>query len=303
MEIRGYLPEQIIFYIRDKNCQKNGHPCKEAFPVSSESPETTHNNAKSWANRTNCGAPKQPHTKQEVPNAPTGGFRLVGAEQRAEGGRAWKVITPEGYLVDLREDVFLPILLKKGLPKTGLINARFQWAQVGSQLKLVEVGSTLHKQMVTSAERKVRQTQARKVSAEKAKARKRERLPAKDLEIGGVYEYTSYGCTSRLVYLGRVTHNGKKKYAWTTLPDRGVWHLEQLLNRTVHRLKPTDYQSHFDLNREADHGLHRLEMSAAMVAEKKLGKITLPDGIREVTCGWRRTDGVMIHGVVRWVKD
>ena len=127
----------------------------------SENPEETWQNAKDWAQR---GDKQYNYEKRQwevlpgvrpepvvIDNTPKRGYKLVGAESRGEGGRAWKVVSPEGHLVDLREDVFMPILLTRGLNKQGIINARLQWCVNGSQIRLEEVGSDNYKHYLSYA--------------------------------------------------------------------------------------------------------------------------------------------------------
>jgi len=137
----------------------------------------------------------------EISNAPRRGFRIVGAEQRAEGGRAWKVLTPDGDLVDMREDVFLPILLDRGLPKNCVIDAEFQWCQNGSQLRLEEVGSPQHKAYTPE----IGASEKKKSSPKKGVFKKN------DLVVGGVYDTAWFG---NVVYLGDVAWLGRNYLAW-----------------------------------------------------------------------------------------
>ena len=196
--------------------------------------------------------PTNPDLKPVVlPNEPKRGYRLVGAESRGEGGRAWKVVTPEGYLVDMREDVFMPILLDRGLPADGLIDAEFQWCMAGSQLRLEEVGSEAHSAYMPEDVRYP------KTSGAKPKA--------KDIKEGGVYQ-TAGG---QRVFVGRVRHDGKLKWAWVTLD--------------YHR---GSYQERLD-HKWADSRTMTVTTSHGTLAH--LGDVTLPDNIRDVKDWWDGT--------------
>ena len=146
-----YIPNKVHHFLRSP-IQVRGVTCAPSFPVSGalDPSAKTWGNARQWARfRGNCD---QTHLEVVQNNLPRGGYRVVGAEQRSEGGRAWKVLTPDNFLVDLREDVFLPILLEKGLPATRIIDAEFQWCVSGSQIRLEQVGSTSHAKYVTEEE-------------------------------------------------------------------------------------------------------------------------------------------------------
>jgi len=167
-----------------------------------KSSAATWNNARKWAEK-GAGEPDQPEVVCE--NPPRGGYRIVGAEQRGQGGRAWQVVTPDYFLVDLREDVFLPILLEKGLPATGVIDAEFQWCVNGSQLRLEQVGSKSHAKYVSEDEWHGRK-----------KARpKKKYVGVRDLVVGQAYAFEGHGVPSHKRYLGRVRIKGKIKTLWT----------------------------------------------------------------------------------------
>ena len=132
-------------------------------------------------------------------NVPISGLRIVGLEKRAEGGRAYKVITQDGYYFDMREDVILDIMLKNGIDPGGRLRGDFVWGKNGSQIKLVRVGSDLYDAMQECTNRKS--------------------LPAitpKDFQVGGVYA-GYYGKTT--IFLGDVktvtVHNNTSQYVYS----------------------------------------------------------------------------------------
>lgn len=88
--------------------------------------------------------PKQ----EEVPNEPFTGARILSLEHRSQGGRAYKVYV-QGRVFDLREDVLLDIMLNSKIDN-GLIACSLIWGKFGSQMKLIRVGSELHKQLEDS---------------------------------------------------------------------------------------------------------------------------------------------------------
>lgn len=115
---------------------------------------------------------KMPVISDTQPNLPKGGYRLVNFEIRSEGGRAWKVISKEGYYFDLREDILLDIMVAVGISEGGYIPCDLIWARIGSQMKLIRVGSELY-----DAIRNFQEHAAKK------------KLSVKDLVPGTVYVY------------------------------------------------------------------------------------------------------------------
>jgi len=150
-------------------------------PAFAQNAESKPNTARRWAGTDLA------HTL-EVPNDPIATLELYDIERRSEGGRAWKVGVPleEGaarLLVDLREDVLLDVILM-GKAAKGILQGPFIWAINGSQMRLVRVGSTLHKSIEL---------------AEKRQAAKP--IPSAAWIFGGVYADKH---DKEFVYLGQV---------------------------------------------------------------------------------------------------
>jgi hypothetical protein len=114
----------------------------------------------------------------EFDNVPFTNLRWVGIDSRMQGGVAYKVVTPQGWLVDLREDVLLECLFEGAMqPLAGLkqgagtyLTAKFVWVVLGSQVRIVRVGSKVHQEIVDSENR-----------------RDKTKLTDAELEAGGVY--------------------------------------------------------------------------------------------------------------------
>jgi hypothetical protein len=117
-------------------------------------------------------------------NLPIKNIKLVCLESRGEGGRAYKVIIDDKYYVDMREDVMVDVILQEGVAPGGILGGSFIWAKLGHQLRLVRVGSELHKQLEDSNFKKTLP-----------------KICKTDLEIGGVYK-TRKG--DRGVFIGYV---------------------------------------------------------------------------------------------------
>ena len=188
--LQGHIPERVIYVAgaarRVRICWEDDdtrtvvdeevRPCFAADKHSQKSLAT----AKTWAQ---ARRGKQAVTQEERANSPFD-VRICGMEVRGRGGRAYKVITDDGYWFDLREDVLLDGILHAGIARGGKINAKFVWGQVGSQMKLVRVDSALHQALIQGGKRK---------SADK--------INHADLVAGGLYRNVK---GERFLLLGRV---------------------------------------------------------------------------------------------------
>jgi len=286
--MKGYIPNKVVVFCGRTQTTPAYGTFTPAFPLSDRvagNPKSkTLLKARSWSS----GIHWYPSGNQrklaqvqgvEVENTPKKGYRIVDAEQRGEGGRAWKVVSPEGYLVDLREDVFLPILLAKGLPKSGIIPASFQWCQNGSQLRLEQVGSKAHA-LYTPAD------EVTKVKAkERAAKPKVVTIRVKDLVVGGVYQFKVFGSNEQRIYLGRARVDGKIKTVWMGVRHNG----------------PSTPQARFDRMwaEQIKHGWdHFGILSTGSKALTRLhGEVVMPDGWRKEKILWCRGDGIRLHGV------
>ncbi len=115
--------------------------------------------------------------------------RIIGLEARGEGGRAWKVITEDGLLFDMREEILLECIAACGIAAGGAPNGEFIFAREGSQMKIIRVGSDIHAEF-TAAE--TRRTAA----------------PLKKGELKpGVY-YSTRG-PAHIIYMGRYCKGGQ----------------------------------------------------------------------------------------------
>ncbi|HEY9785301.1 MAG TPA: hypothetical protein V6D17_07865 [Candidatus Obscuribacterales bacterium] len=159
--IQGHIPEQVIYVsgasrrVQVKwddlaNSEVLNEEVIPCFPVDAAS-EQSLETARQWAGyRVDKG--KKP-AEERRDNKPFE-IRICGLEVRERGGRAYKVVTGDGYWFDLREDVLLDAILQCGISKGGKINAQFIWGKLGSQMKLVRVGSALHTALIQAGKRK-----------------------------------------------------------------------------------------------------------------------------------------------------
>lgn len=125
-----------------------------------------------------------PVKKEVKKNLPFRDMRVVTLEYRGNGGRAYKVITPDNYYFDLREDVLVEAMLKEGVRAGGYVNGEFIWARVNTSMKIVRIGSELHEALVSANEK-----------------RTLTKIANKEFVPGGVYETKS---NERYIFIGWV---------------------------------------------------------------------------------------------------
>lgn len=149
------------------------------FPVA-EGDEKTLERAEKWA-RDKCVV-YDPATNKLIPdgtkveivtveNDPIRNVKVLSLEGRGNGGRAYKIVVDDKYYVDMREDVMMDVMLQVGIEPGGSLNGVFIWAKLGNQLRLVRIGSELHKLLEESNKKK-----------------ELPKLKKNDFEIGGIYQ-------------------------------------------------------------------------------------------------------------------
>lgn len=180
----------------------------KVFPayVVPEGSEKRIQSARDWGNWDPIRAEKKGKSYSEVTHVPNNvmtEIRLVGVDHRGEGGMAFKVILPDGCYVDLRDDEFWGCFWDGRVDSnTGIIRGHFLWVLNGSQMRLTEMGSPVF--------------QKAKEAHESKKAREKlVKIGIKDLVVGRFYTIDSTNpIKSGTWYMGRVRHEGKKKFAW-----------------------------------------------------------------------------------------
>ncbi len=122
---------------------------------------------------------------QEVrKNDPQKNLRVAALDVRGNGGRAYKIVGPDNYYYDLREDVMLDTMIQSGIRKGGFLDGEFIWAKLPGGMKLIRVGSKLHERLIECTGRS-----------------KQKRIGAKELIPGGIYaDKKGY----KHAYVGRV---------------------------------------------------------------------------------------------------
>lgn len=196
----GSIPAKLVIFLRPEKTFQ--HPNGESLTtrpayVGDAERDWCRERGSSWAEGPRWSKAKNEVETLEVPNTPFEYLRIIDLDIRSEGGRAFKVLTAEGYLVDLREDALMDIMLHDGVEPGGLLRGKFLWVMNGSQMRIARVGSRIHQQLQAKTK-----TQAKK------------KIPLGDLVTGGIYRSAS-GNTA--VYLGRAIRDKKRYLAWVPL--------------------------------------------------------------------------------------
>lgn len=87
-----------------------------------------------------------------VPNTPLDAT-IKSLEIRGEGGRAYKVyieIAGRDFMVDLREDTLMEVIKYYGIKPGGILDCKLVWARIGSSMKLVVDGGTIHLELLAT---------------------------------------------------------------------------------------------------------------------------------------------------------
>lgn len=216
----GNIPKNLTFFVRspetvyfrwydvdyddaDKTEKIMVNPCY----ISDTDNKKTLKTGKAWAdqkiyNYETKSYVESASTTFTIENKPFNKLQIITLEIRDQGGRAYKVnaeIAEKIVYFDLREDVLLDIMFNSGIKPGAIIEGKFVFAKIGSQMKVIRVGSKLHEIMVQSTEFKT-----------KAKL---------DLEIGGVY---SNKLNDKYIFLGEFYTRDIKLEGY----DRGRYNYE-----------------------------------------------------------------------------
>jgi hypothetical protein len=150
------IPEKIVYISGKKTTislsfddYKTVILSEEVTPafIASATSEKSIETGKEWVRNKNFDISIEP-SLCFVENKEITSIRVVGLEHRSQGGRAWKVVLPNGFFVDFREDILLETIRTVGVKEGGFLNGSFVWASIGSQIKLIRVDSELYKQII-----------------------------------------------------------------------------------------------------------------------------------------------------------
>lgn len=265
----GYIPPTITFISRKPetivNEWEDGGEINsfEARPTYVATNDKTVESGKSWAR--GYGSTNRGITQHTFDNKSFKSLRITSYEKRNEGGGAFKAIADGEWYVDLRTDTLLDILVNHSIKNGEVQGAEFIWARVGSQAKVVRVGSSLHAKLVEA-------TKLDKVKPPKAT----------DLQPGDVYEAKN---GDRAVFLGHVStiefhHAGSTSYS---TPYKSQWGPSEH-TVTLERIpkiqcwyrvgKAEEGKVKTELN---EWGWYRVEFKKTSTFKKRLSPVKLPD--------------------------
>lgn len=199
-----FIPTEVIIVSRPESSITQAHTgravkVRPAFAVPSTSAKMLLT-ARRWAaSRVPTGMVIDEVTRD---NTPMRNLQVIGVENRAEGGMAFKVLTDQGHYVDLREDEFMEALFKGRIGKDGFIQGEYVWSVGGNQMRIVRVGSAIYNERLKAGATAV------------VNGRNRvKNLRAAELVVGNEYDTALNG---KVVYGGRVRRLSDRKllFAW-----------------------------------------------------------------------------------------
>lgn len=167
--LTGSIPEKITYISQEETKIVNSFEDGEEINSFAARPTFVANNEKSkqtgieWAKRCysesyiNGEWVRKEATEPvvlEVDNRPFGQLRITSYERRSEGGGAFKMIVEDKYYVDLRTDTLLDIFVNSKIEFGEVTGCKFIWARIGAQMKVVRIGSEIHKRLIKVSELK-----------------------------------------------------------------------------------------------------------------------------------------------------
>jgi len=168
------IPKKLIIVEKIyKNYQ--GKKVIDIFPVDATNPKTLET-ALSWVKN----GKENTYAQTPCDNVPIEDVVIKTLEHRGEGGRAYKILINNKYRYDLREDVLMDVILNEGIDAGGRLKGKFVFGIIGSQMKLILIGSKLYNDAcVVDIKRKEK--------------------PIKNFKPGHIYE----SITNKEVFLGK----------------------------------------------------------------------------------------------------
>jgi hypothetical protein len=152
--MKPYIPENLIITHQPEREITSGtgqkYQVHSAFAVDADN-EKRVRTAMEWSRKyTRKVVVGETHLDPfKVPNSPITDLRILSMEIRGEGGRAYKIITPERRMFDLREDVLLDAILHTGIKKGGVLPGHYVWVRYApTNSKLMRLGSKGIREMV-----------------------------------------------------------------------------------------------------------------------------------------------------------
>jgi len=159
MYINGSIPKRIVYYhlpekkihqgvewnLDSLNNKENVLPAAVADPLDPKSINNAQNLLKNYQKI----IPKS----IEVDNKPIKDVKIFSISRRYSSGLQYKILI-RGYLLDLKEDVLLDALIKEGATN-GILNGEYIWAKIGTNTKLVRIGSELYNMIINFENKKI----------------------------------------------------------------------------------------------------------------------------------------------------
>ena len=260
----------ISWYDSDDGPKTVKQKVTPAFPVDSTDDKSMKRavewaTSDGWDYSTNKRKVKN-HDTKEVENKPLKDVKVLSLEHRGQGGRAYKALI-DNFYVDLREDVLMDTLLQAGVDAGGILKGEYVWAKMGSQMKLVRIGSELHRLIV--------EFESKKDIKPVGKG---------NLEIGGVYQDRKKNKAIFVGYVNTVKYKTENPIPYYQRQGTADFKYKQtvvkkaMLFYSVHDFDKLEKNIKEMKDKERNYS-YSIKKSHTYI--EKVGQVKIPDGIIE----------------------
>lgn len=270
--VAGYIPEKIkyVFSIElpfqigtnwDKNKIIKGY---QSFIIDSNKSKSFNSAAKKALLLAKYNASNMTTALyDEKENSSISNVKILHIANNGSGALSYKGLIDNKYIVDLKDDLILDSALKNGIKKGGILKGEYIWGVVNNTMRLIRVGSELHKLLLEFSVRK-----------------KIKPILHEELKIGDIYQNLS---KQKYIFIGKAN---------TTILDKkiSVMDYKYLANFKYDKIKLKDQLVFLYLpkhtNYKSFNSLKPLLVESFLVKKHKLiekvGNIKLPNNILEV---------------------
>lgn len=174
-----------------------------AFPIDAVQKRSTSFN--NWIPYSKFHADTTKPVEITFENTPKDGYRVIDMSWRKDD-LAWRVLSTDGRIYDLRNDTFTELFFSGRIGQDGVIQPKLQFVKNGSQMRLEDTTSYRYSQYLTTENRAVAQADNKELRKQHEKNRRAARIREKDLVPGRIYSMDFDGFAPWL-YLGKDAGN------------------------------------------------------------------------------------------------
>ena len=202
------------------------------------------------------------HTITERENKPIKDIRVLSLQKRGDG-RAYKALI-DNFYVDLREDVLMDTLLQVGVEPGGILKGEYVWAKMGTNTKLVRVGSELHRLIVEFDSKKDWKP-----------------ISKKELEIGGVYRDRKKNAAIFIGYVSGTTFKSENTRSFYNRQTSDFKFIKTPFKNNLLFYQYYDFEKFEDALRDMKENgsSYRFDIKKTHKYIEKINQVVIPDDI------------------------